>query len=111
MPKPKEGNAGETQARESTTSMAKAVYADKYGAKKEFNAGETQARESATSMAKTVYADKYGAKQEFFSTDNGTKAGVSAPIVIQRYSWLIDVLACWLSTNYGSSAIIERVRS
>ena len=50
-------------------------------------------------------------KQEFFSTDNGTKAGVSAPIVIQRYSWLIDVLACWLSTNYGSSAIIERVRS
>ena len=51
-------------------------------------------------------------KQEFFApSDVGTKIGVSAPIVLQKFPWLVDVLACWLDGNYGQSGIINRVRS
>ena len=51
-------------------------------------------------------------QQEFFApSDVGTKIGVSAPIVLQKFPWLVDVLACWLDGNYGQSGIINRVRS
>ena len=51
-------------------------------------------------------------QQEFFGpSDVGTKVGVSAPIVLQKFPWLIDVLGCWLDGNYGQSGIINRVRS
>ena len=51
-------------------------------------------------------------QQEFFGpSDVGTKVAVSAPIVLQKFPWLIDVLGCWLDGNYGQSGIINRVRS
>ena len=51
-------------------------------------------------------------QQEFFApSDVGTKVAVNAPIVLQKFPWLIDVLACWLSGNYGQSGIIDRVRA
>ncbi len=51
-------------------------------------------------------------KQEFYSpADMGQKVDVSAPIVLQVFPWLTDILSCWLTGSYGSSKIIERVRS
>ncbi len=51
-------------------------------------------------------------KQEFFSpSDMGVKVDPGAPIVLQKFPWLIDVLGCWLSGSYGNSKIIERVRA
>ncbi len=51
-------------------------------------------------------------EQSFFApSDVGTKIGVSAPIVLQKFPYLVDLMACWLSGNYGQSAIIERVRA
>ena len=51
-------------------------------------------------------------EQTFFApSDVGTKVGVSAPIVLQKFPWLIDTLSCWLDGNYGQSGIINRVRA
>lgn len=51
-------------------------------------------------------------EQTYFApSDVGTKIGVSAPIVLQKFPWLVDVLSCWLDGNYGQSGIIDRVRS
>ena len=51
-------------------------------------------------------------QQEFFGpSDVGTKVAVTAPIVLQKFPWLIDVLSCWLDGNYGQSGIINRVRA
>ncbi len=51
-------------------------------------------------------------EQEYFSpADMGQKVDVSAPIVLQKFPWLTDVLSCWLSGTYGSSKILLRVRS
>lgn len=51
-------------------------------------------------------------EQTFFApSDVGTKIGISAPIVLQKFPWLVDVLSCWLDGNYGQSGIINRVRS
>jgi len=50
-------------------------------------------------------------KQEFFSpSDMGVKVDPSAPIVLQKFPWLVDILSCWLN-GYGSNRIIERVRA
>jgi len=37
--------------------------------------------------------------------------GPNAPLVLQRFPWLGDVLGCWLNVPTGSSRIIARVRS
>ena len=51
-------------------------------------------------------------EQSFFApSDVGTKISVSAPIVLQRWPYLVDLLSCWISGSYSQSAILERVRS
>ena len=51
-------------------------------------------------------------EQEFFSpADQGSKVDPGAPIVLQRFPWLVDLLSCWLSGTYGASKLLVRVRS
>ena len=68
---------------------------------------------SPTPQRGAVKMQKLGElQQEFFGpSDVGTKVAVSAPIVLQKFPWLIDVLGCWLDGNYGQSGIIDRVRA
>lgn len=47
----------------------------------------------------------------FSPSDQGSKVDPGAPIVLQRFPWLIDLLSCWLSGTYGASKILARVRS
>ncbi len=51
-------------------------------------------------------------EQSFYSPAVvGTKISVSAPIVLQRWPFLVDLLSCWISGSYSQSAIVERVRA
>lgn len=55
-------------------------------------------------------------EQEFFepssSSANNSRYGVNAPLVLQRFPWLGDLLGeCYLEGSFGSSRIIARVRS
>ena len=40
-----------------------------------------------------------------------TKVSPGAPLVLQKYPYLVDVLGCWLETSTSSSRVILRVRS
>ena len=40
-----------------------------------------------------------------------TKYGPNAPLVLQRFPFLGDIIGCWLNVATGSSRIIARVRS
>jgi hypothetical protein len=58
---------------------------------------QTQFKGNATATG-SVKRNKLGElEQEFFEPANGsmTKVPVTAPIVIQTYPWLIDMLGCW----------------
>jgi hypothetical protein len=44
-------------------------------------------------------------------TVTASRYGANAPLVLQRFPWLGDVLSCWLNVPTGSSRIIARVRS
>jgi hypothetical protein len=57
-------------------------------------------------------------EQEFFQARAGeavvqtSRYGPKAPLVLQRFGWLGDLIGCWLpSYGGGSSRIIARVRS
>lgn len=55
-------------------------------------------------------------EQEFFSPDvagsgGGSKYGPNSPKVLQVNPWLGDLLGCYMRATYGSSRIIQRVRS
>jgi hypothetical protein len=51
--------------------------------------------------------------QSFYEPESSTsKVGASAPLILQLYPFLIDVLGCWSSTNTGAGGrIVLRVRS
>ena len=68
---------------------------------------------SPTPARGAVQKQKLGdLEQTYFApSDVGTKIGVNAPIVLQKFPWLVDVLSCWIMGNYGQSGIINRVRS
>lgn len=40
-----------------------------------------------------------------------TKVDASAPLILQQHPYLVDLLACWLQSNTGTSRVILRVRS
>lgn len=40
-----------------------------------------------------------------------SRYGPNAPLVLQRFPWLGDILGCWLKVPTGSSRILARVRS
>ena len=54
-------------------------------------------------------------KQSFYeppSGPSGSKYPPTAPLVLQTYPWLGDLIgSCWLTGSYGSSRILARVRS
>ena len=54
-----------------------------------------------------------GLAVEYFEGGVATSAryGPNAPLVLQRFGWLGDILGCWLKVPTGSSRIIARVRS
>ena len=51
--------------------------------------------------------------QEFYDVREGasTKVDASAPIILQRYPYLVDVLSCWSDTAIGAGRVALRVRS
>jgi hypothetical protein len=52
-------------------------------------------------------------EQEFYDVREGasTKVDASAPLILQQYSYLVDLLGCWSETATGSSRVALRVRS
>ena len=46
-----------------------------------------------------------------FKNGQGSKVSISGPVVLQSFPFLVDMLGCWLTGNYGSSKILARVRS
>ena len=52
-------------------------------------------------------------RQEFYDGKEGAsiKVDASAPIVLQKFPWLVDVLNCWLIGSFGASKVLLRVRS
>jgi hypothetical protein len=55
-----------------------------------------------------------GLSVEYFegSAQSTSKYGPTAPLVLQRFSWLGDLLGeCYMEGSYGTSRIIARVRS
>lgn len=51
-------------------------------------------------------------RQEFFSPSevNG-RVSTKAPLVLQRFPWLVDMLGCWITNSWGNSRVINRFRS
>ena len=47
----------------------------------------------------------------FNPADQGSKVDPGAPIVLQKWPYLVDLMSCWLSGTYGSSKLLWRVRS
>lgn len=45
-------------------------------------------------------------EREFFQA--GEKVGTSAPLVLQRFPWLVDTLGCWLASRVGQAALLSR---
>lgn len=69
---------------------------------------------SATTGA--IKANRLGElSQEFYEPKSAPAAasryGPTAPLVLQRFPFLGDVIGCWLNVATGSSRIIARVRS
>lgn len=71
---------------------------------------------AASSSAGAVKRNQLGdLVQEFYDVKDAgtaaTKYGPSAPLVLQRFPFLGDIIGCWLNVATGSSRIIARVRS
>jgi hypothetical protein len=67
----------------------------------------------ASSAGAIKRAQLGGLSVEYFESGAGSvsKYGPNAPLVLQRFNWLGDILGCWLNVPTGSSRIIARVRS
>ena len=71
---------------------------------------------AASSSAGAVKRNQLGdLVQEFYDVKDAgaaaTKYGPNAPLVLQRFPFLGDIIGCWLNVATGSSRIIARVRS
>jgi hypothetical protein len=50
--------------------------------------------------------------QSFYRPDSSTvKVSATAPLILQRYPFLVDLLGCWYSGSVGGSGLRLRVRS
>jgi len=51
--------------------------------------------------------------QEFYDVKEGssTKVDASAPLILQKYPQLVDILGCWSDTSTGAGKVALRVRS
>ena len=52
-----------------------------------------------------------GLSVEYFENATATKVSDSAPLVLQQFPWLVDLLGCLADLKVGNSRIIARVRS
>ena len=52
-------------------------------------------------------------QQDFYDVKEGssTKVDASAPLILQQYPELVDMLSCWSATSTGAGKVILRVRS
>ena len=52
-------------------------------------------------------------EQEFYDVKEGisTKVDANAPLILQQYPYLVDLLGCWSNTSTGGSRLLLRVRS
>jgi hypothetical protein len=50
--------------------------------------------------------------QSFYApSSDATKVSPNAPLILQRFPFLVDLLGCWSSTATGGSGLILRVRA
>lgn len=50
-----------------------------------------------------------GLSVEYFEGGSSTsKVSSHAPLVLQAFPWLVDLLGCWLKTSTGASRILSR---
>ena len=71
---------------------------------------------AVTSTQGAIKSQKLGdLQQDFYDTKSGqettTKYGKNAPMILQKFPWISDLLGCYMTQGYGSSRVIARVRS
>ncbi len=71
---------------------------------------------AATGTTGAIQSQQLGdLKQSFYDVKSGASAsskyGPMSPLVLQNFPWLGDLLGCYMRASYGSSRIIQRVRS
>ncbi len=68
----------------------------------------------STGTTGAIKSQKLGdLSQDFYDVKEGssTKVDASAPLLLQQYPYLVDLLSCWSDTATGAGRVILRVRS
>ena len=68
---------------------------------------------AVTSTQGAIKSQKLGdLQQDFYDTKSGqettTKYGKNAPMILQKFPWISDLLGCYMTQGYGSSRILSR---
>ena len=68
---------------------------------------------AVTSTQGAIKSQKLGdLQQDFYDTKSGqettTKYGKNAPMILQKFPWIGDLLGCYMTGSYGSSRILSR---
>ena len=68
---------------------------------------------AVTSTQGAIKSQKLGdLQQDFYDTKSGqettAKYGKNAPMILQKFSWIGDLLGCYMTQGYGSSRVISR---
>lgn len=71
---------------------------------------------ASTGTQGAIKSQKLGdLQQDFYDIKDGqattSKYGPNAPMILQKFPWISDLLGCYMTGSYGSSRIIARVRS
>ena len=68
---------------------------------------------AVTSTTGAIKEQKLGdLMQSYYDTKSGqettAKYGKNAPMILQKFSWIGDLLGCYMTQGYGSSRVISR---
>ena len=68
---------------------------------------------AVTSTQGAIKSQKLGdLQQDFYDTKSGqettAKYGKNAPMILQKFPWIGDLLGCYMTGSYGSSRILSR---
>ena len=68
---------------------------------------------AVTSTTGAIKEQKLGdLMQSYYDTKSGTetttKYGKNAPMILQKFPWISDLLGCYMTQGYGSSRILSR---
>lgn len=55
-----------------------------------------------------VQSQSLGELSQSYFQSRGRKVSTSAPLVLQVYPWLVDLLGCYLQGSYGGSRVLSR---